>query len=110
MEKYNEIEFETGSGNVFADLGLADAEELQSRALIGSHVVQLLQQKKLKQREIAEFLGVKQAEVSHLMRGHFDRFTTDKLLSFLRRMEQKVTIQISPHCQGEPYQHVAFGV
>jgi predicted XRE-type DNA-binding protein len=109
MTQHNEIEFELGSGNVFADLGLADAEELQSRALLGGHVVQLLRQKNLKQREIAEFLGVKQAEVSHLMRGHFNRFTTDKLLSFLRRMEQKVTIQISPHRQGEPYQYVAFG-
>lgn len=109
MTQHNKIDFEVSSGNVFADLGLADAEELQSRALIGCHVVHLLQQKKLKQREIAEFLGLKQAEVSHLMRGHFNRFTTDKLLSFLKRMEQKVTIEISPHRHGEPYQHVAFG-
>ena len=109
MTKQNDVTFEIGSTNIFDDLGLANAEELQSRALIGCHVVQLLHLKKMKQLELAEFLGVKQAEVSHLMRGNFNRFTTDKLLSFLRRMEQKVTIQISPHRQGEPYQHVAFG-
>jgi predicted XRE-type DNA-binding protein len=47
--------------------------------------------------------------VSHLMNGHFSRFTADKLLDFLKRLDQKVTIQIRPHKAGEPYQEVAFG-
>lgn len=104
------IEFEESSGNVFADLGLEDAEELQARGILGFHVVQLLKDKDLKQREIAELLGIKQAEVSHLMNGHFSRFSTDKLLDFLKRLEHKVTIEISPHKQGEPYHQVAFGL
>lgn len=104
-----EIEFEESSGNVFADLGLEDAEELQTRGILGFHVVQLLKDKDLKQREIADLLGIKQAEVSHLMNGHFSRFSTDKLLEFLKRLEHKVTIEISPHKQGEPYHQVAFG-
>ncbi len=102
------IEFEKSTGNVFADLGIDDAEELQARGLIGFHVIELLKNKDMKQREIAELLEIKQAEVSHLLNGHFSRFTVDKLLEFLKRMNQKVTIQISPHRQGEPYQHVAF--
>jgi transcriptional regulator, XRE family len=104
-----QIEFEKSTGNVFADLGIEDAEELQVRGLIGFHVIELLKGKDMKQREIAELLEIKQAEVSHLLNGHFSRFTVDKLLDFLKRMNQKVTIQISPHRQGEPYQHVAFG-
>lgn len=104
------IEFEEGSGNVFADLGLEDAEELQTRSEIGHHVFILLKEKNLKQRESAALLGIKQAEVSHLMNGHFSRFSTDKLLEFLKRLNQKVTIQISPHKEGEPYQQVAYGV
>lgn len=103
------IEFEESSGNVFADLGLEGAEELQARAMIGYHVVQLLKEKNMKQRELAELLAVKQTEISHLLNGHFSRFTTDKLLEFLKRMNQKVTIQISPHRNGEPYQHVFCG-
>ncbi len=103
-----QIEFEKSTGNVFADLGLEDAEELQARGLIGFHVIELLKSKNMKQREIAELLEIKQAEVSHLLNGHFSRFSVDKLLDFLKRMNQKVTIQISPHRQGEPYQHVAF--
>ncbi len=102
------IESEKSTGNVFADLGIDDAEELQARGLIGFHVIELLKNKDMKQREIAELLEIKQAEVSHLLNGHFSRFTVDKLLEFLKRMNQKVTIQISPHRQGEPYQHVAF--
>ncbi len=102
------IEFEIGTGNVFADLGLDDAEELQTRGMIGFHVVELLKRKDMKQRKIVELLEIKQSEVSHLLNGHFSRFTVDKLLDFLKRMNQKVTIQISPHRQGEPYHHVAF--
>jgi hypothetical protein len=44
------------------------------------------------------------------MNGHFSRFTTDKLLDFLKRLDRKVTIRISPHKPGEPYQEVGFGL
>ena len=100
---------EEGSGNVFADLGLADADELFARAKIGFHVHEILKDKGLTQREIASLLGVKQPEVSHLMNGHFSRFTTDKLLDFLKRLDQTVSIRIRPHRPGEPYQEVGFG-
>ena len=104
-----DIKFEKSSGNVFADLEVENAEELQTRALIGYQIVRLLKDKNMKQHELAELLGVKQAEISHLLNGHFSRFTTDKLLDFLKRMNQKVTIQIRPHKNGEPYQDVFYG-
>jgi predicted XRE-type DNA-binding protein len=104
----NEIPHEEGSGNVFADLGLEDADELFTRSQIGFFVFKILEDKKLKQREIAEVLGIAQPDVSHLMNGHFSRFTTDKLLDFLKRLNQKVVIQVSSHHKGEPYQQVTF--
>ena len=97
-----------GSGNVFADLGLKDADQLMARSQIGFHVFKILEARKLKQREIASILGIAQSDVSHLMNGHFSRFTTDKLLDFLRRLGRKVTIEVSPHHKGEPYQEVTF--
>ena len=103
------IEFEESSGNVFDDLGLDDAKELKARGLIGMHLVQLLKAKDMKQKDIAEMLNLKPAEVSHLFNGHFSRFSTDKLLSLLAAMEQKVTIKISPRKKGESFQEVAFG-
>jgi predicted XRE-type DNA-binding protein len=108
MKMKTNIETTRSSGNVFADLGLTDAKELQARGLIGMHLVQLLKEKDMKQKDIAEILGVKPAEVSHLFNGHFSRFSTDKLLGLLADLEQKVTIQISPRKQGEPFQEVAF--
>jgi predicted XRE-type DNA-binding protein len=62
----------------------------------------------LKQREIAALLGIPQGEVSHLMNAHYKRFTTDKLLDFLKRLDLAVTISIRPHRAGEPYQEVRF--
>lgn len=108
MKMKTNIETTRSSGNVFADLGLTDAKELQARGLIGMHLVQLLKAKDMKQKDIAEMLGLKPAEVSHLFNGHFSRFSTDKLLGLLAALEQKVTIQISPRKQGEPFQEVAF--
>ena len=104
----NKIEVEEGSGNVFADLGLDEADELYARAQIGFCVYKILKAKKLKQREIAKVLAIPQPEVSHLMNGHFSRFTTDKMLDFLKRLNRKVTIQIGPHKRGEPYQQIAL--
>ena len=107
-KKPRPIEFEEGSGNVFADLGLRDADQLLARAQIGYHVFKILKDGKLKQRQIAGVLGIAQPDVSHLMNGHFSRFTTDKLLDFLRRLDRKVTIEVSRHHKGEPYQEVTF--
>jgi predicted XRE-type DNA-binding protein len=108
--KHANIEFGESSGNVFADLGLEDADELFTRSRLGFHVYQILTDRKLKQREIAMLLGIKQPEVSHLMNGHFSRFTTDKLLDFLRRLDRKVTIRISPRQPGDPYQEIGVGL
>jgi len=102
------IKFEESSGSVFADLGLEDADQLLARAQIGYHVFKILEEKKLKQREIADVLGIAQPDVSHLMNGHFSRFTTDKLLDFLKRLNHKVTIEISRHRKDEPYQQVTI--
>jgi predicted XRE-type DNA-binding protein len=102
------IKFEEGSGNVFADLGLKDSDELFTRAQIGFCVYKIVTVKKLKQREIADLLGIAQSDVSHLMNGHYSRFTTDKLLDFLKKLDRKVTIRIGPHKAGEPYQQISF--
>jgi predicted XRE-type DNA-binding protein len=107
-KKQKPIKFEEGSGNVFADLGLKDADQLLVRSQIGYHVFKILENRKLKQREIAGVLAIAQPDVSHLMNGHFSRFTTDKLLDFLKRLDQKVTIEVSRHHRGEPYQEVTF--
>jgi predicted XRE-type DNA-binding protein len=102
----NPLAYEEGSGNVFADLGLKDADALFTRAQLGFHVCAILKAGKLKRREIAILLGIDPPEVAHLMNGHYHRFTTDNLLDFLKRLDRKITIHISPRVSGEPFQVV----
>jgi predicted XRE-type DNA-binding protein len=86
--------FEESSGNVFADLGLEDADELFTRGKIGIQVLRILRQRDLKQREISELLGIPQPEVSHLMKGEFQRFSEGKLLNFLKRLDTEITLHL----------------
>jgi predicted XRE-type DNA-binding protein len=100
--------YEIGSANVFADLGLDDADELLTRAQLGHAVRLILKARKLKQREIAGLLGIDQAEVSKLMNGQYHLFAEGRLFAFLKALEQKVTIQVSRRHKGEPYQEVTL--
>ncbi|MBD2770836.1 helix-turn-helix domain-containing protein [Iningainema tapete] len=96
-----ETVFEESSGNVFADLGLEDADELFTRGKIGIQVLRLLKQRNLKQREISELLGIPQPEVSHLMKGEFQRFSEGKLLLFLKRLDTEITLHLRPRNAGK---------
>ncbi|NJM20853.1 MAG: XRE family transcriptional regulator [Richelia sp. SM1_7_0] len=96
-----ESAFEESSGNVFADLGLENAEEMFTRGKIGIHVLRLLKQRDLKQREISELLGISQPEVSHLMTGEFQRFSEGKLLIFLKRLDTEITLHLRSRTGGE---------
>ncbi|MEI2577773.1 helix-turn-helix domain-containing protein [Scytonema sp. PRP1] len=93
--------FEESTGNVFADLGLADADELFTRGKIGIQVLRLLKGRNLKQREISDLLGIPQPEVSHLMKGEFQRFSEGKLLTFLKRLDTEITLHLRPRHGGE---------
>lgn len=109
MTKKTKIQYEDGSGNVFADLGLDESGELFTRAQVGIHVINAIKHSKISGQEgICKVLGIKQPEVSHLLNGHFSRFSTEKLVEFLNRLELKVNIQISKHKKGEPYKEVSF--
>jgi predicted XRE-type DNA-binding protein len=49
---------------------------------------------------MADLLGVKQSEVSHLMNGKFSRFSEGKLMNFLKRLDREVVIQINAASKG----------
>jgi len=106
MNKQKTIEYEVGSGNVFADLELEGAEELLTRAKLGHTVRMILTKKKLKQREIATLLAIDQAEVSKLMHGQYHLFAEGRLFGFLNRLNKKVTVRITQRRRGESPQEV----
>jgi predicted XRE-type DNA-binding protein len=100
-EAIDTIECHEGSGNIFADIGLKNADELYARACIGIEVLRILESRKLKQREISKLLDIRQSEVSHLMNGHFSRFSEGKLLGFLKKLDREVTLVITQPDQGQ---------
>lgn len=108
MKKKGKIAFEESSGNVFADLGLDDAEELLIRAKLGHSVRMILEKKKIKQREIGKLLEIKQPEVSNLMNGRYTLFSQERLFAFLNKLDRKVTVQVSRRKKGEAPQDVVL--
>ncbi len=102
------IEFEESSGNVFADLGLDYSEELLTRAQLGHSVRMILEKRNLKQRDIGKLLKIKQPEVSNLMNGRYALFSQERLFGFLNKLDQKVTVKVSPRRRGEKPQEVVF--
>jgi predicted XRE-type DNA-binding protein len=83
------LETALGSGNVFADMGLEDADALMIRARRGHAVRKILEEKKRKQRDVSELLGIDRAEVSKLMGGKYHLFSEGRLLGFLHRLESR---------------------
>lgn len=100
------LQITESDGNIFADLGIDDADEFYTRACFGVQVMKLL--KGRSQKDAAKLLGVQQPEISALMRARFSRFSQERLIGFLNKLDKKVTIQISPHRGKEPYQQVTL--
>ena len=82
MNINTEIEFEKGSGNVFADLGLEDADDLFERAQIGFHILNLIDTLAMTPQELSELLTISPSDVEELLDGHSSQFSIEKLLGF----------------------------
>jgi predicted XRE-type DNA-binding protein len=100
MKKRNirasKIRVTRGSGNVFADLGLPDAEELLAKAGLVLAISDVIKQRGLTQRAAAELMGIDQPKVSHLLRGRLADFSTDRLMGFLTDLGRDVDIVVRP--------------
>lgn len=108
-DNISKTEFEESSGNIFADLGLENAEELYIRGKLGIQVFLIIKDRGYSQQQAGDILGIKQPEVSALMCNRYQRFSQERLIGFLNKLDRKVMIQVSRHSEGEPYQQVAFG-
>ena len=86
---------EEGSGNVFADLGLPDAEELESKAQLAYRIGEIVRGRHLTQAEAAELLGATQPIVSKLMNGQLHGFSMERLVRFLNALDRDVEIVVT---------------
>ena len=83
-----------GSGNVFRDLGLADADVLQAKADLVFKISAIIEERRLTQVEAAQVLGVTQPKISALLRGRLDGFSLERIMRFLAALDQKVEIKV----------------
>ncbi len=83
-----------GSGNVFADLGLHDAEEKQTRVRLAVAINRIIQSRLLSQTAAARLLDVNQPKISALMNYRLDGFSVERLMHFLNALDRDVEIVI----------------
>ena len=81
--------------NIFADLGLKNAEELKARSDLMSEVVNIIKNSALSQKEIAEVLGISAPKVSALMTGRINDFSNDTLVHYLTLLGCNVEIRVT---------------
>src|SRR5262245_21315229 len=94
--KANREKIEHGSGNVFADLGLENAEERLLKAELAVKIAQLIEKKGWTQAQTAERTALDQPKVSRLLRGQHSGFSADRLFAILNRLGHSVEVWISP--------------
>jgi predicted XRE-type DNA-binding protein len=85
-----------GSGNVFADLGFANPEEELLKAKLVREIRAIIKRRKLTQAKAAAMLGLKQPDVSALVTGRVDKFSIDRLVRCLGRLDYKVDVVVRP--------------
>ena len=90
------------SGNVFADIGMPNADEMLAKADIAAKICSIIEDRGLTQAATATILGIDQPKVSKLMRGHLEGFSSDRLFKFLNDLGQEVQIVIRPKKKRSP--------
>jgi predicted XRE-type DNA-binding protein len=90
------IEVEAGSGNVFADLGLPDAEQLKIKSGLVIEITRAVRRMGLTQEEAGRRMGISQAKVSGMMRGDFSNLSEQKLMECLNRLGYNIEIKLTP--------------
>jgi predicted XRE-type DNA-binding protein len=95
------------SGNVFTDLGVANAEEKQTKVRLALAINQIIQGRKLSQTEAARRLKVNQPKVSALSNYQLDGFSVERLMNFVTALDRDVDIVIRPKSKSQKIGRIA---
>ena len=87
---------EKGSMNVYADLGVADAEEMLVKAQLASKIAEIIKLRKLTQTQASSLLGMTQPKLSNLLRGRFRGISETKMLECMTLLGRDVQIVVKP--------------
>ena len=103
-----DIEIEISSGNVFADLGLANAEKLKIKSGLVIEITRAVRRLGLTQEEAGRRMGIVQPKVSGLMRGDFANLSERKLMECLNRLGYDIEIKVRP--TADPIGHLTLAI
>lgn len=98
------------TGNVFEDMGMRDAEQRLAKAELARVARTSIRDRGLTQTEAADLLGIKQPDVSDLMRGKLARFSIERLERFLVALDMEIRIQVRPRPSGRKRPGIAVEV
>ena len=90
------IAFEMGSGNVFADLGLPEADKLKIKSGLVIEITKAMRRMNLTQKAAAGRMGIPQPKVSAMLRGDFTNLSERKLMDCLNRLGYDIEIKVKP--------------
>jgi len=90
----DDFELVHGSGNVFRDFGDPDAEILQLKAILAGKIIDVLDAQKISVRRAHELTGFAAADFSRVRQAKLQRFTLDRLISMLGKLDQDVEVSI----------------
>ncbi|WP_375513720.1 helix-turn-helix domain-containing protein [uncultured Nostoc sp.] len=98
-----EISVQASSGNVFADLGLANPDELLVKAELARQITEIIAKQDMNQVEAAALLGVDQPKISALVRGKLSDFSTERLFRFLNALgcDVEIVVKLKPKSQTQ---------
>jgi predicted XRE-type DNA-binding protein len=99
-EHTEEITATPSTGNVFADLGLPDAEELLVKSTIAMKINQIVENRHLSQTQAATILGISQPKISMIQQGKLRGFSLEKLCNLLTLLGRDVSIVIKDRKKG----------
>ena len=94
------VEVQRSSGNVFADLGLPDAEKLKIKTGLVVEIRKAMRALGLTQQEAAKRMGIPQPKVSGMMRGDFTNLSERKLMDCLNRLGYDIEIKVRPAAEA----------
>ncbi|CAE6843142.1 hypothetical protein R69658_06819 [Paraburkholderia aspalathi] len=100
------IEIEESSGNVYADLGVTDADEMLVKAQLATKIGEIVKRRHLTQTQAAEVLGMTQPKLSNMLRGQFRGISESKMLDCLARLGRDVKIVVGPARRSTKAGHV----
>jgi predicted XRE-type DNA-binding protein len=90
------VAIQEGSGNVYADLGYADSEDMVVKAQLVTKISDLIRERGLTQEGAARVLSLTQPKISKLLKGQFRGISERRLLRCLTKLGRDVEIVVKP--------------